>query len=138
MEGGMSDIWTTDCRDCKGSGEITVSDYHPDFGPYEIDCPTCKGNKMALWVKCGCKSGRRGRDCHDYHIGKNRYRPLSSEEVDEVVLSFEIAEGHMAGITVKDKGINQVLEGYSIMSDNPLTTLTYKGQQVTLRPLEEE
>lgn len=66
----------------------------------------------------------------------DKYRPLTVAEAEEILLTSEKYEGACVGITAKQMGImgiNNLIETYLNIKDNPLTSLTYKGQPVTLR-----
>lgn len=117
----MSEIWTTDCQECGGSGEVTVPDYHIDWDPYEIDCPTCHKGKMMLVVKCensedgGCRYAEDGTcSCRE------GYRPLTETDIEDMMIN-EYPHISLNSIT------KQIAEGKHV---------TYKGQPVKLGPAE--
>lgn len=75
------------CPFCEGSGikedsAIIGREYGGVFD--EAKCPHCVNGEITLAVECGCKSGRRGPKCYDYHVPPE-LRPLTGEEADLVV-----------------------------------------------------
>jgi hypothetical protein len=132
--GVMSEIWTTDCKRCAGTGEQPCNPcdkkhLNPECGG-DCTCPTCNKGKMALWVYEELDNDAM------LMVDEGTYRPLTVDEVEEVEVVYEIAEGYMGSMKARDEGVDKVLEGYLITSDNPLTQLAYKGQSVKLMPAE--
>jgi hypothetical protein len=129
----MSNIWTTDCTECHGSGGV-IEKRHGILAEYK--CPTCHKGKMMLVVehihKFTCSGQTQvahcecGASCYTQDM-KNiqpTHRPLTVDEVEERLRHSSMYELREPKI---DSMINLLKKGKKF---------TYKGQTVKLMPAE--
>jgi hypothetical protein len=125
------------CQTCGGSGQAyRITDENDYYEP----CPECKEGWQMLGVqeectRCG-KTGRLWNGAVSYSCGCNqnrmRYRPLTDEEVEEVIK--ENVESPYGLHMLKRKRLQAIEMIIDALKDG--TPITHKGSPVKLMPWE--